>query len=492
MNDPPPGDGPGDASAAPKRQGRPGFFANVGSLVSARVFLALSQIMVLPIVARQLTIEDFALMALAMTVVVFSGVLSDAGLGRSLIRTPHTDEVEWSSVFWLLVAIGVALSLVVIAIAPIWAAFFAEPRLTGLLWAMAPVPLCMAISAAPNAEIERREAYTRIAGVQVITTIIALGLAVGLALAGAGVWALVAQQLALAGVRLIGILRLTHFRPRLTFSAHLLRPHLVFARDTLFVALVAVTQAQWAVIAVGRILGPVPLGVFSMSQRFSRLPQLGLAGPMSSVVYVRMAKNLHDPAGIARIYLAAMHVLAAAMLTPLAMIAVAGDSIFSLFLGDEWRPVAPIFALSIPGLALEAVAMVCLSCLFRAMGRTDLQVRFALESGALRIAMVSVAVFGGLKLMAFSLTLWGLAMVPRGWHLAARIVPLARADCLRVLLWPVGIAAAMAVAQPVIVALADLGRWGDAGLAIIISLIGVSLTFLGDRRALKASVAVFR
>jgi hypothetical protein len=106
--------------------------------------------------------------------------------------------------------------------------------------------------------------------------------------------------------------------------------------------------------------------------------------------------------------------------------------------------------------------------------------------------MVSVAVFGGLKLMAFSLTLWGLAMVPRGWHLAARIVPLARADCLRVLLWPVGIAAAMAVAQPVIVALADLGRWGDAGLAIIISLIGVSLTFLGDRRALKASVAVFR
>jgi O-antigen/teichoic acid export membrane protein len=243
---------------------------------------------------------------------------------------------------------------------------------------------------------------------------------------------------------------------------------------------------------VGRILGPVPLGVFSMSQRFSRLPQLGLAGPMSSVVYVRMAKNLHDPAGIARIYLAAMHVLAAAMLTPLAMIAVAGDSIFSLFLGDEWRPVAPIFALSIPGLALEAVAMVCLSCLFRAMGRTDLQVRFALESGALRIAMVSVAVFGGLKLMAFSLTLWGLAMVPRGWHLAARIIPLARADCLRVLLWPVGIAAAMAVAQPVIVALADLGRWGDAGLAIIISLIGVSLTFLGDRRALKASVAVFR
>jgi O-antigen/teichoic acid export membrane protein len=207
---------------SPVAEKRPTFFLNVGALVSARVFLALSQVLVLPIIARQLTVADFALMALAMTVVVFSGVLSDAGLGRSLIRTPHTEQDEWSSVFWLLVLIGIGLAAVVVLISPHWALFFNEPRLTALLCAMAPVPLCQAISSAPSAEIERREAYSDIAVLQVITTVISLGLAIGLALAGAGVWALVAQQLALAFVRLIGIARLTRFRPSLTFSPKLL------------------------------------------------------------------------------------------------------------------------------------------------------------------------------------------------------------------------------------------------------------------------------
>ena len=168
--------------------GRParGFFVSVGSLVSARAFLALSQILVLPIVARYLSVTDFALMAMAMSVVIFCIVLSDAGLGRSLIRTPTYDLDEWSSVFWLLVFVGIGLALIILAIAPLWAAFFDQPGLFWVLAALAPVPLMQAISAAPNAEIERRENYTGIAQVQMITTVVSLGLAVLLALARSG------------------------------------------------------------------------------------------------------------------------------------------------------------------------------------------------------------------------------------------------------------------------------------------------------------------
>jgi len=471
---------------------RPAFFLSVGALVSARVFLALSQVLVLPIVARQLSVADFALMALAMTVVVFSGVLSDAGLGRSLIRTSRADQAEWSSVFWLLVLIGIGLAAVVVVISPLWAAFFGEPRLTLLLSAMAPIPLCQAISAAPSAEIERREAYAAIAKLQVITTVISLSLAIGLALAGAGVWALVAQQLALAIVRLFGILKLTQFRPSLTFSPALLRPHLIFARDTIVVAVLTAIQAQWGVIAVGRVLGQIPLGLFSMSQRFSRLPQFGLAGPMSSVVYVRMSKAQQDPAKIAAIYLASLHVLAIAMFTPLAMIAVAGDSVFTLFLGANWAPVAPIFALSMPGLALEAMALVCLSCLFRAMGRTDMLVRFTLVSGGVRILFVSIAVFGGLQAIAIGLTVWGGLMVPRGWAVAGRIVPLTIRDCLRVMICPFGVACAFVIAQPLAATWFDVGLWGDAGVAIFAGFAGIGLTALLDLRRLRGSLKVFR
>lgn len=141
--------------------------------------------------------------------------------------------------------------------------------------------------------------------------------------------------------------------------------HLRFARDAVTTSLISVLQSQAAPLIIAKLLGQGPLGIFAMSQRFTRLPQFGLAGPMSAVVYVRMAKAQDDAARLSAIYLSATRLLATALLPSLTMIAVAGDAIFTLLLSEKWVQVAPVFALSIPGIALEATTITCLVCLFR-------------------------------------------------------------------------------------------------------------------------------
>jgi len=472
----------------PKR----GFFVSVGSLVSARAFLALSQILVLPIVARHISIEAFAVMALAMSVVVFCSVLSDAGLGRSLIRSSGYDLDEWSSVFWLLVAVGITLAMLTIGLSVPWARFFNEPNLVPVLATLAIVPLCQSISAAPNAEIERRENYTGIAKVQMITTVVSLGLAVVLALLGAGVWALVAQQVALAVVRLMGIFALTEFRPRLVFSPALIRPHIKFARDALLVSAISVLGGQGAVVAVGKLLGSIPLGIFSMSQRFSRLPQFGLAGPMSTVVYVRMAKAQDSGPALVSIYLASVRLLGFAILPAMALIAAAGSAIFTVFLSEEWARVAPIFALSIGGLAIEAVALVCLTSLFRAVGRTELSVRLSLESGLLLVGLVGIGAFISLEGVAAAQALWGLIIVPRGWTLARRIVPLGLTDCLHAIAPSCIAAVTIAVAHFTLMRMLMFTHVPEIIMGITIWTLVCGLTYLICNHSIKDAVEVFK
>ncbi len=469
-----------------------GFFVNVGSLVSARLFLAVSQILVLPVVARYLSIEDFALMAMAMSVVVFCSVLSDAGLGRSLIRADVYDDDEWASVFWLLVAVGAGLCIAVLVIAPLWARFFDQPRLFWLLCAMSVVPLCQAVSAAPNAEIERRENYTGIARIQMITTTVSLVLAVVLALAGAGVWALVAQQVSLAIVRLAGIVSLTRFRPKLTFQRKLIAAHMVFARDALCVSAISSMRNGAAVVAIGKFIGDAPLGLFAMSSRFARLPQLGLVGPMSTVVYVRMAKHQKDPRKLVGIYLGAMYLMAAILLPGLAMMAIAGDAVFTVMLSAEWASVAPIFALSIAGLAIEAIAVVLLACLFRAVGRTDLHVRLTVEGSVLRVVLVVIAAyFFNIEAVAVSISIWGFLIVPRGWWLATRIVPLTIGACVRVLAVPVLISATMIVAHALLRQAYGFGNLAEIGVAGLILGVGFFAIAVFQRKRIKAAIAIF-
>jgi hypothetical protein len=60
------------------------------------------------------------------------------------------------------------------------------------------------------------------------------------------------------------------------------------------------------------------------------------------------------------------------------------------------------------------------------------------------------------------------------------------------MIWPVGVAVCFVVAQQVIVAWSGVGRWGDAGIAVLAGIIGIGVTALCDWRALKSSLAMFR
>lgn len=476
--------------AAPDK--RPGFFANVGALVLARGFLTASQILVLPVLARYLSVAEFALMALAMSVVIFANVLSDAGLGRSLIRSPGFDLSEWSTVFWLLVGVGVLLCLGVLGLAPLWAWWFDQPDLLALLAVLSMVPLCQAVSAAFNAEIERREAYTALAKLQVVAAASGLVAAVVLALAGFGVWALVVQQVLLAGIRMVGVVALSQFRPRLEFARHHLGAHLRFSRDTIATSLITVAQNEGATIIIAKLLGALPLGVFAMSQRFTRLPQFGLAGPMSAVVYVRMAKAQDSPERLVGIYLASTRLLAAALMPAMAMVAAAGPEIFSLFLSEKWASVAPVFALSIPGLVLEAATITCLTCLFRAVARTDLQVRLVSIGTCVRLALVLCAATISLEAVAASLTIWALVLVPLGWRMARRIVPLEIGAALGALAGPVVISLFAAGAYLFAWKAVTPGGWQDIAVAAALTCLAYGAVAVADWARLREAVAIFR
>ncbi|ETX13171.1 hypothetical protein OCH239_12945 [Roseivivax halodurans JCM 10272] len=471
---------------------RHGFFTNVGSLVFARAFLAASQVLVLPVLARHLTVEDFALMALAMSVVIFAGVLSDAGLGRSLIRSPVYNQAEWSTVFWLLAAVGGGLFLGVVIAAPVWSWIFAAPALWPVLSLLACVPFLQALSAAHNAEIERREDYALIARIHLIAAVVGLMVAVGLALVGAGLWALVLQQLVLAGVRFAGLAFFSNFRPSLVFSRDLIGPHLRFARDTVTTSLLATLQGQAATLAVGKLLGTGALGIFAMMQRFARLPQFGLVGPLSTVIYVRMAKAQASLERLVEIYLASTRLIATILFVPLALIAVSGDAIFPVFLGAQWASVAPVFALAIPGIVIEATTITCLVCLFRALGRTDLQFRLVLEGTLLQVPLMVVAATISLEAAAASLTLWALVYVPRGWMLARRLVPLAIRDCLAAVARPLVCTCFAIVAHLYSADMLWPGGLGEIASAILLTVMALAVLFVWDNRNIRAAIALLR
>ncbi|SDF18834.1 oligosaccharide flippase family protein [Limimaricola pyoseonensis] len=476
-------------AVTPARPGR--FFADVRLLVVARGAMILLQAASLPILARLLSVEDFAIVALGMAVPLFANAFSDAGMGRSLIRTGGFNAEEWSSVFWFLAALGLALALVVAAIAPLYARAMGQPQLVAVMLLLATVPLMQSAMSTQQAALERAGRFRPVAAIGVAAGLAGVATALGLALAGFGYWALVWQQVVLAGVKLGGFALLSGFRPQWVLRWPLLRPHLLFGRNTLLFSGVQTLQTQVPVLALGAGPGAAAVSLWSMAERVARLPRMGLAGPLSQVAMVTMARQWHGeegPAGVSRSWRAASRVLATLLLPGFAVLALNGVPVFTVLLSEPWGAAAPLFALAAPAFAIEALASLG-ARVFMVADRTGLRLQSAIERLVIGGGLFLLALPLGLGLAIALRSAFALAYLPRYWGFLGRCVPLTNWQAAEPLLGP----ALCGLGVGLLLRVAVLPGIGSAVAATAVVVLGgaaaVALCAALNRRALKSDIA---
>ena len=124
-----------------KKQARSGInWTTVSMLVVTAVQLAQ-----MAILARFLDPADFGLMAVMMVVIGFSQAFQDMGISNAIIQKQAITHIQLSSLYWLNIAAGIVIGLIVLAISPLVADFYAEPRINELMALLSNVFILVAI-----------------------------------------------------------------------------------------------------------------------------------------------------------------------------------------------------------------------------------------------------------------------------------------------------------------------------------------------------------
>ena len=419
------------------------FFASLGQLMGARALLVVLQFLSLPLLSRLLSIEDFAIVGLGLAVILFANTFSDAGLGRSLVRTQHYNPTEWDTVFWFLATLGLLLAGLVVLVAPLYSRAMDQPTLLPVVIVLASVPFMQALTAVHQAAIERDYRFDVMSGVIGFSGLAGVIVALSLAALGFGYWALVLQQVALAFVRLVGLLWLSPVRPKFRFHAPLLRPHLKFGVNTLAFSGVLTLQSQIPLLAFNQVFGTVAVSLWSMTERIFRFPQQAMLGPLSQVTMVSMARQWRDGTGqeqVSTSYRAAIRLLMTLTFPGLVVLALNGRPIFVWLLSAPWGDVAVIFALALPGLMIDMITSVG-ARVFMVADRTDLRLRMAVERFAIGVPLFLAALPFGLTTAILVRSLFMVAYLPRYVSYLNRCVPLRTYDVISPALMPLCIGA---------------------------------------------------
>src|SRR4030095_9070836 len=144
------------------------------------------------VVARLLSPSDYGLMALAGIWIGVIVLLAELGLGAAIVQFRDLDDRELNTCFWLTMSLAALGYGVLYLAAPLIAEWFGTPRLLTVLRVVGLGLPLVAFRVVPDALLRQRIQLDRVSRAEVAAGLLTIPVVVGMAWAGAGVWALVA------------------------------------------------------------------------------------------------------------------------------------------------------------------------------------------------------------------------------------------------------------------------------------------------------------
>lgn len=343
------------------------------------------------ILARLLVPTDFGLVAMILVVLGFAHILADLGVSNAIIHRPQPTREELSSIYWPTVLIGAGLCGALVVLSPVIWPLFDEPRLRALIPIAALEVAILPWGAQFRALMEKNLRFRELALFEVAAAIVGTAVAIGAAVAGAGVLALVFGQLANSSTRTMLLCRAgwRSWRPLLHLRLADIRPYRRFALFQIGERTLNYTYQRLDYLMIGMLLGAEELGYYNLAYALIAAP-IARINPVLTRVAFPVFARAQDDVGQLTYGFMTMRRVVAAINFPILFGAMAVAPVFvPLVLGDTWLPSIVLIQILALVVVLRSVGNP-IGSLLLAVGRPDLGFYFTVFAIGIQLPAVFV------------------------------------------------------------------------------------------------------
>ncbi len=448
------------------------------------------------ILARLLTPADFGLMAMVMAVVGFIAIFKDLGLSMATIQRADVSHAQVSTLFWINVAISVAIMFIIAALAPLMAWYYKEPRVTAITLVLAGTFLFSGLIVQHQALLRRQMRFGVVAVLETAGIFVSFLCGIICALTGWGYWSLVIIPVVREIAFMLGVWIFCGWRPGrpvrrsgaralVSFGAHLTGFNVVnyFARNL-------------DKILIGRTWGATPLGLYNMAYQMLLLPIQQINNPVTGVAIPALSRVQSETERYRAYYRKGVFLTVTIGMPVVAFLFVAAEEAVLTLLGHQWVECVPLFRALGPA-AFVGTFNMATGWVYVSLGQTRRQFAWGIFSA---IAIAIVFVIGNRwGPMGVALAYSGALMVlpPLAIHYCFRIAPLRMADFGLAIWRPATASIAAAAALFGVSSFYDssFAVWVRLGLHFVFYAVFYILIWVGlpqGRRAAKEVIAIVR
>ncbi len=416
---------------------------SIGWVAVEQVAVQLIALAIKIVLAHLLAPEAFGLIAMVSVYTAFLELFQELGLTSAVIQRKDVSEEQLSTVFLITLALGAALSGLTAAGAPLVAGFYGEAKL-------APVTMLLGLTFFVQSFVHVHEALLRKALRFRMLALVRIGchlaggvVAVGMAAAGLGVYALVGQALSAELGRTVVVWLASPWRPRARPRLGSAVPLVSFGASVTGASVMEYVSRNADYLLIGRFLGKGPVGIYSMAYTIMLAPLRRISAQLSRVAFPAFSQVQHDRPRVARGFLQMAGVIALAAFPAMAGLMIVAPEAVRVVLGERWLRAAFLIQVLAPAGALQAISGP-LTHVFRAQGRADLHLRYEAAATAVTVAAFAVGLRWKLEGVAVCYAISQVLLCPAKCWLAFRLIDARLLSLWRAVRGPACAAALMA------------------------------------------------
>lgn len=350
------------------------------------------------ILARLLTPSDYGIVGMVGIFFAIAQTFIDSGFGSALIRKNDCNDRDYSTAFYFNVLAGLAFCILLALVSPVIADFFNTPVLKDIVKVMSLNMFISSFAIVHTARLTHSVDFKSQAFVNLLSAILSGACGIFLAYKGFGVWSLVCQHLISTSLRVILLVVVTKWIPRLEFSAESFKYLFGFGSKILISSLLHTVYTNLTTLIIGKFYSAKDLGFYTRGQSLAAFPSSNITGIIQSVTYPVLSKIQDDDRHLIESYRKLISMTSMVIFFGMLLLAALAKPLILAVLTDKWQNAVIYLQVFCLGYMFDHLCSLNLNILY-VKGYSNLVLRLEIIKKTISISMIVAAVsFGPLAI----------------------------------------------------------------------------------------------
>ena len=306
-----------------------------------RVSTQLIQFIVTIVLARLLLPSEYGIIALITIFIALCDVIIEGGLNTALIQKKDTDDIDYSTIFYMSVGMAVLLYVLMFLLAPVISSFYEQPKLVPVIRVLSLSLPFYAINSIQRAFVSKKMLFRQLFYSSFDSIILSGGIGIFMAYCGYGVWALVAQTIT-NQVFLVLIMWFTvRWRPILSFSLIRFKELFSFGWKIFCTNFIITLFVRIRTLIIGKLYSPAILAYYEKGEQFPGLIMNNVCGSIQTVIFPAFSEVQDDSTKVRAMMRRAINISCLFMFPMMICLMVAAKPLVLLLLTEKWIDVVP-------------------------------------------------------------------------------------------------------------------------------------------------------